>query len=304
MSKLRAATSASTITDADPTAVLNVLQRSAATTPGAMCSTVAYVVADCRAHTLEYACAGHLYPLLVLPDGTTRYLTDGRRPSLAASSREPSDEPPGRADFPPGSLLLLYTDGLIERRGESLDDGFARLAEAGPSLATLPAGEICDEMLRRLRPAGGYTDDVAVVAVRCPGTDADRFFAVLPATVEEIPPLRHALRDWLGPLRLTQDSTHDVLLTTCEALANAIEHGSDPNLAPTVSVEAFAHDDRIAITVSDTGAWTSDSSASRHTSVRGRGLTLINGLADSVDTTRTNRGTRVTITHRRAGAEA
>jgi signal transduction histidine kinase/CheY-like chemotaxis protein len=298
MSKLRAATSVATISDAEPIAVLNVLQRSAAATPGAACSTVAYAVPDCQSHTLDYACAGHLYPLLVLPDGSTRYLTEGRRPSLA-TSRGDGDGPAGHADFPLGSLLLLYTDGLVERRGESLDEGFARLAEAASASAALPAGEVCDEVLRRMRPAGGYTDDVVLVAVRCPGTDPRRFFSVLPADVQKIPPLRHALRDWLAPLDLTTDETHDILLTTCEALANAIEHGSDPELGPTVFVEGFAHDDHIAITVSDTGAWTNDSSASRHTAVRGRGLTLINGLADTVHTTRTNRGTRVTMIHRR-----
>jgi len=302
MSKLRAATSTSTITDAEPTAVLNVLQQSAATTPGAASSTVAYAVVDSRAHTLEYACAGHPYPLLVLPDGATRYLGDGRRPALGAFRA--GDGPLGHAEFPPGALLLLYTDGLVERRGESLDAGFARLAEAVSASAGLPTGEVCDEVLRLMRPSGGYTDDVVLVAVRCPGVDANGFFAVVPAEVDQIPTLRHAVRDWLAPLHLNQDMTHDVLLTTCEALSNAIEHGSDPDLGPTVCVEGFADDDQIAITVSDTGAWTNDSSASRRNAVRGRGLTLINGLADTVHTTRTSRGTRVTMTHRRPEAGA
>jgi signal transduction histidine kinase/FixJ family two-component response regulator len=300
MSKLRAATSTSTITDAEPTAVLDVLQQSAANTPGAASSTVAYAVVDSRAHTLEYACAGHPYPLLVLSDGTTRYLGDGRRPALGAFRT--ANGPLGHAEFPPGALLLLYTDGLVERRGESLDAGFARLAEAVSASAGLPTGEVCDEVLRRMRPAGGYTDDVVLVAVRCPGVDENGFFAVVPAQVDQIPALRHAVRDWLAPLDLDRDTTHDVLLTTCEALSNAIEHGSDPDLGPTVCVEGFADEHQIAITVSDTGAWTNDSSASRRDAVRGRGLTLINGLADTVHTTRTNRGTRVTMTHRRPEA--
>jgi len=299
MSKLRAATSAATVTDAEPAAVLNVLQRCSATTPGAMASTVAYAVVDCRTYTLDYACAGHPYPLLVLPDGTTRYLTEGRRPALATSRRN-RDRPSDRVEFPPAALLLLYTDGLVERRGESLDDGFARLAEAASLCAGLPVGEVCDELLRRMRPAGGYTDDVVLMAVRCTGVGPDRFFAVVPADARQVPPLRHRLRDWLGALGLTPEKTYDVLLTTCEALSNAIEHGSDPAIEPTVSVECFAHEDTIVVTVSDTGAWTNDSSASRHAALRGRGLTLINGLADTVDTTRTSRGTRVTMTHRRS----
>ncbi len=63
-------------------------------------------------------------------------------------------------------MILLYTDGLIERPGECLDVGFDRLRAAFAECAHLPVGEVCAESLRRLTPPGGYTDDIAVLAVR------------------------------------------------------------------------------------------------------------------------------------------
>ena len=87
----------------------------------------------------------------------------------------------------------------------------------------------------------------------------------------------------------------DILLATGEAVTNAIEHGSDGESRRTVSVGAFLRQQTVAVTVSDTGRWVGDSSASLRSRRRGRGLTLIGGLADHVDTLRTPGGTRVTL---------
>jgi signal transduction histidine kinase/DNA-binding response OmpR family regulator/serine phosphatase RsbU (regulator of sigma subunit) len=298
MSTLRASTNAAAISDADPGAVLAVLEQCAASRPGAVYATVAYAALDSTTRTLRYACAGHPYPLVVFPDGTTEYLTAGRRSPLAASVVNLSS-PPGSVELPPGSLVLLYTDGLVERRGESLDVGFDRLAAAAGDCAMLPAGAACDELLRRMRPAGGYTDDVALLAIRLVGVVEDRFVACLPARAEQVPAARHQLRDWLKSRGVDESTCFNILLSTCEVLTNAIEHGSPSAPRTTVALEAFAREDRITVTVTDTGRWTADSSASRRVAIRGRGLTLINGLCDHVETRRTRRGTRVTLTYRR-----
>jgi signal transduction histidine kinase/FixJ family two-component response regulator/PAS domain-containing protein len=299
MSTLRATTAAAAMTDTDPGAVLSVLQQCATTEPGAHCATVAYAVLDATTRTLRYACAGHPYPLVVLPDGTSRYLEDGRRFPLAAWTK-PRADPPGQVELPPGALVLLYTDGLVERRGESLDTGFERLAQAAEDCATLPVGAVCDELLRRMAPAGGYTDDVAILAIRTTGATHDRFISCLSTDIQQVPEVRRQMRQWLTDLGLDDDHSHDVLLSTSEALANAIEHGSNGSArATTVFIEGVARDDHIAVTVTDSGRWTADSSASRHGALRGRGLKLMNGLADHVDTVRTARGTRVTMTYQR-----
>lgn len=78
-------------------------------------------------------------------------------------------------------------------------------------------------------------------------------------------------------------------------MSNAIEHGSGGDPLRTVSVEAFVRGHTVAATVSDTGRWSGDSSASQRSLQGGRGLTMINGLADHVKTVRTAHGTRITL---------
>jgi anti-sigma regulatory factor (Ser/Thr protein kinase) len=103
------------------------------------------------------------------------------------------------------------------------------------------------------------------------------------------------MRGWLARLGISRATAHDVLLGTGEALSNAMEHGSDLDLHRTVSIEAFASGDEIAVTVSDAGRWLKDSAASR-ANQRGRGLKLIHGLAKNSWTARTILGTEVTMT--------
>jgi anti-sigma regulatory factor (Ser/Thr protein kinase) len=80
-----------------------------------------------------------------------------------------------------------------------------------------------------------------------------------------------------------------------EAVTNAIEHGSGGDPTKTVSIEAFVRGQTVTATISDAGQWSGDSSASQRSMQRGRGLTMINGLADDVKTTRCPRGTRITL---------
>jgi anti-sigma regulatory factor (Ser/Thr protein kinase) len=104
----------------------------------------------------------------------------------------------------------------------------------------------------------------------------------------------------LARFGLDETLTYRIILGVGEALANAIEHGSDMDAKNNVSVEVFTGDDTIRATVSDAGQWSTDSAASRRSADGGLGLTLINGLADSVDTVRTARGTSVTVQFPRA----
>ena len=137
MSRLRAAVAAAALTAGEPDAVLGALDRYGASVDGARCATVAYAQIDTEARgggaTVSYSCAGHPYPLLVLPDGQAVYLESGRRAPVSVTRNDAVDRPSGAtatAELPPGGLLLLYTDGLIERPGETLDDGFGRLKAA------------------------------------------------------------------------------------------------------------------------------------------------------------------------------
>lgn len=307
MSRLRAAVAASALTAAEPLAVLAALDRYAASVTGARCATVAYALIDTGAGsggaTVSYSCAGHPYPLLVPPDGDPVFLESGRRPPVAVEDAHPGGAT-ATVELIPGSMILLYTDGLIERAGETLDDGFARLKAAAAGCAALPVESVCAELLARMEPPTGYRDDVVVLALR-PSHAAGRSFAtVLPAVPAQIPVARRQLRAWLDSIAVEPGREEDILLATGEAVTNAIEHGSHSEPRKTVTVEAFLHEDTVSVTVSDSGRWVGDSSASLRNRRRGRGLTLIGGLADDVDTARTPGGTRVTLRFDRAVAGA
>ncbi|MFI9820571.1 SpoIIE family protein phosphatase [Streptomyces sp. NPDC052013] len=111
---------------------------------------------------LVHSSAGHLPPLLTAPDGRTRYLEEG---SGVLLGMDPDMPRPRAIDaIPAHSTVLLYTDGLIERRGESLDDAMERLRRYTSALAREPLDVFCDELLIGL--GADSDDDIAILAVR------------------------------------------------------------------------------------------------------------------------------------------
>jgi signal transduction histidine kinase/CheY-like chemotaxis protein len=299
MSRLRAAVGATALSQADPAVVLRTLDTYAATVHGARCATVAYALIDAGdggPATISYTCAGHPYPLLVSPDPDVGpvFLEGGRRPPLATGRVSPADTT-AHAELSHGTLVLLYTDGLIERSGEPLDDGFDRLKATAAECAHLPVDDVCAELLRRMTPPDGYRDDVVVLALRPSHSGPRSFTVVVPAGETQVPVVRDRLHEWLTAVAVDSSRAQDILLAAGEAVTNGIEHGSHCDPRRTVSLEAFIRDTTIAITVADSGRWSGDSSASLRSYRRGRGLTLMSGLADRVDTVRDRWGTRVTM---------
>jgi serine phosphatase RsbU (regulator of sigma subunit) len=115
--------------------------------------------------TLRWSNAGHLPPLLLGADGTARLLE--RRPELLLGVDSDAPRTDATVTLHPGDTVVLYTDGLVERRDATLDEGLARLVEAGTALTGAPVEEVCDGLLARLAPE--YADDVALVALHaCP----------------------------------------------------------------------------------------------------------------------------------------
>ena len=174
---------------------------------------------DPAAGTFRYACAGHPPPLVLRPGGGTELLEDGRSPLLCALPPALSGpRPEGTYLLEPGDRLLLYSDGLVERRRESLTVGLRRLAEPGGRRSATGAGW-SDELVRRMT-AGAGDDDVALLAVAF----APMFRATLPASPERLAGLRRQLRGWLAAVGADDDAAADVLLACGEAAANAVEH--------------------------------------------------------------------------------
>ncbi|MPY34060.1 SpoIIE family protein phosphatase [Streptomyces adustus] len=113
---------------------------------------------------LSWSNAGHPPPLLISHDGLTEYLTDGHGILLGV---EAGRRPDASTMLPPGSTLVLYTDGLIEEPGHTLDEGLQRLRRHAAALAHRPLASFTDQLLRRVRPAEN-DDDVALLALRAP----------------------------------------------------------------------------------------------------------------------------------------
>ncbi|WP_443052703.1 SpoIIE family protein phosphatase [Streptomyces sp. NBC_00299] len=116
--------------------------------------------------TLHWTSAGHPPPLLLPPGGDARYLEAGQGLVLGAPVGTGGGRPDATHPLPPGSTLLLYTDGLIEIPGSDLDTGLDRLRRHALALAHTPLDTLCDQLLARMPP--GSTDDVALLALRLP----------------------------------------------------------------------------------------------------------------------------------------
>lgn len=125
-------------------------------------ATLAYVILDIGTEQLVMSSAGHPPPLLVAPDGTASLWADGRG-RLVGVSPPARGRSQGVADFPPGSHLVLYTDGLVEDIERAGDDGFARLREVADGFQGT-SDELCDHLLTELAPAGAR-DDICVLVL-------------------------------------------------------------------------------------------------------------------------------------------
>jgi len=295
MGQLRSALAALALSMTSPAQILDDLERFARQVEGARLGTVVYCLLDPVRGTLRYACAGHPPPLLLLPGGGTTYLEDGRSALLCALP--PGATPPraeGEYRLPPGATLLLYSDGLVERRGESLDVGLHRLAEIAAGHAGSGAGDWCERLVDHML-AGSGDDDMALLCA----TFRPILRRRLPAEPQRLAALRRELRAWLTRVGATGDETADVLLACGEACANAVEHAY-PDRPGELTVElTLDGSGELRLRVADSGRWR----ASPAPGDRGRGLPLMRAVMDAVEVAKGNGGTVVTM-RRRLGTVA
>ncbi|GAA2113415.1 hypothetical protein GCM10009759_56990 [Kitasatospora saccharophila] len=165
MGQLRSALSAASRVAVGPAQALEVLDRYARSVDGAENTTAVSVFIDRADRTLAYSSAGHPPPALCGPDGAVAFLDRATDPPLGARP-EYAGRPQARADFAEGSVLVLYTDGLVERRHEDIDVGLDRLARSLSRHRRSAPGPLADALLADLVPPAGLTDDTALVVLR------------------------------------------------------------------------------------------------------------------------------------------
>ncbi|MFI9810446.1 SpoIIE family protein phosphatase [Streptomyces sp. NPDC052301] len=165
MGRLRSALSAATRTVHGPAQALEVLGVYARSVEGALAATAVQVLVDCHSHLLIYSSAGHPPPVLLHPDGTCDLLDQATDPPLGARP-EHVPRPQATTTYAHGDTLILYTDGLIERRGEDIDTGLTRLTTTLATCTGCGAEHLADALLARLDLASGANDDIAMVVVR------------------------------------------------------------------------------------------------------------------------------------------
>lgn len=286
---------------AGPVEALAGLDALARGSPGARAATVCVAVLDPATGELTWAGAGHPPPLRVHADGAVTVLTGGGGAPLGTTGRA-GPTVARTLRLAPGDLLVLYTDGLVERAGRGLDAGVADLAAAAGAVHGEGAPtRVCALAAARL-DADGQRDDVTVLAAgrRVP-VEPLRFEVT--AAPAELRRARRVLGGWLDGLELGDADRDAVELAVSEAVTNAVEHayrGGPGTVAgvggvdrPSVTVHGeLDAQGRCVLGVSDRGRW-------RPPDVdpdsRGRGLQMMRATMDGVELRTTGDGTTVTM---------
>ncbi|HEU0304230.1 MAG TPA: SpoIIE family protein phosphatase [Gaiellaceae bacterium] len=263
---------------------LNLLLASYTDVPFA---TLGYVTLDPATLEATVTSAGHPPPLVVSPDGRVRFLEGAGGLPLGAEPSATYAE--WRTRLEPAAMVVLYTDGLVERPDRSIDDGLELLAQAAAQAPREPDAFV-DAVVEEMLGTGARGDDVAILVILLDAIPLPPLALTLPAQTESLRTLRTELERWLEDASVPQLDARDVVLASWEAGANAIEHAAAPP-GSTFSVEAALTGDRVRVEVTDRGRWKEP----RARENRGLGLRLIEALMASVDVERQDGGTRVVM---------
>ncbi|MFE3994827.1 SpoIIE family protein phosphatase [Streptomyces goshikiensis] len=287
MGQLRTAVRAYARLDLPPHEVLQLLDGLAAEIDASQIATCVYAVHDPNEGLLAYASAGHLPILVRDEDGTVRRAADPTGPPLGTGGWLHTS---GTIALGPGSTAVLYTDGLVERRGEDIDEGVAALERALSGAQGTPA-VICDRLMRALGVDADHDDDVAVMVLQQPartGSDAELFHNAaleLLGGVEAAPRARAfasgVLASWRFPVELCDLG----VLAASELVANSLQHGTPP-----MRLRLRRTDRRLIIEVTDGDDHLPRRRRAEPADESGRGISIVATIASSWGSRRTPGG--------------
>ena len=249
-------------------------------------STAVVLSFDPATDRLCFSAAGHPPPIVLDPDGSASFLE--ARPSVPLGILPYGKYQTYEGTLRPGSTLLLYTDGLVERRDSSLTAGLDRLRDAVTGGPHDPA-DLCAHVLDVMLPQGPPGDDVALLGLRNAPIAGPRLHLEPGTDPDELARIRRSLESWLESAHVTERDAYRVTLAANEACMNAIEHGFGAG-APGFEIDAEIDGDAVDIVVRDHGHWR-EPRAFR----AGRGIDMMRSLMDEVDVTASSEGTTVRL---------
>ncbi|MFD5935980.1 SpoIIE family protein phosphatase [Streptomyces sp. NPDC060333] len=287
MGQLRTAVRAYARLDLPPHEVLQLLDGLAAEIDASQIATCVYAVHDPNEGLLAYASAGHL-PILVRDEhGTVRRAADPTGPPLGTGGWLHTS---GTIALGPGSTAVLYTDGLVERRGEDIDEGVAALERALAGAQGTPS-VICDRLMRALGVDADHDDDVAVMVLQQPartGADAELFHNAaleLLGGIEAAPRARAFAQGVLASWRFPVELCDLGVLAASELVANSLQHGTPP-----MHLRLRRTDRRLIIEVTDGDDHLPRRRRAEPADETGRGISIVATIASNWGCRRTPGG--------------
>ena len=308
MGQLRAVVNDRLVANHDLAEALAEADAFAARTPGLHAATLTLVALDPVGGSLRYATCGHPPPLVIGGDGRTRFLAPtgggplgtGSAPVLSVAMLEPAE------------VILIFSDGLIERPGRSTEQSLAELAQVAADAAlnrTLPVGapasapeRVC-QLTVELLTRTGYADDVTTLAAQRLPEPVAPLQLELPATLTALTTARRALTRWLQGIDAMAEDRAALQLAVAEIVLNAVEHAYPPDSSGVIGMDVTIRDEGyVECRIADHGTWRMPGG-----SASGHGLALVEQLIDDVLVShppqvssfpRGVRGTMVTLRHR------
>ena len=284
MGQLRAAVRAYARLDLPPADLLESLDGIVRELGEDQIVTCIYAVFDPADRVLRFANAGHLPPIVALPGGECFLVEGSENPPLGVG---PFNLMPMEVDLESNARVVLYTDGLVERRGEDLQLGIKTLAARVADL-TGPVEGVPEELVAAMLPQGP-DDDVAILVARVDPPPEDETLALrLESSESMVTDARHLVITYLSERHMPASLVSDGALATSELVTNALLHGRAP-----VDLRLRIEGADVLIEVRDRATYQPRKLRPDDTGEHGRGLQIVAALAARWGTRPTENGKAV-----------